>query len=107
MEALQGSLEKTRSSGGKKPAASRKKAAARTPARKTAASKTKKAPPKQARASSSRGQGGGKSQLRQLSKAELYQQATDKGIPGRSKMSREQLINALERTGRRRKKTAA
>ncbi|MFJ8786951.1 Ku protein [Streptomyces sp. NPDC102476] len=107
MEALQGSLEKTRSAGGKKPAATRKKAAARTSARKTAASKTKKAPPKQARASSSRGQGGGKSELRQWSKAELYQQATDQDIPGRSKMSREQLINALERTGRRRKKTAA
>ncbi|MCX5256758.1 Ku protein [Streptomyces canus] len=107
MEALQGSLERTRSAGGKKPAASRKKAAARTPARKTAASKTKKAPPKQARASSSRSRGGGRSELRQLSKAELYQQATDQDIPGRSKMSREQLIDALARTGRRGKKTAA
>jgi DNA end-binding protein Ku len=107
MQALQGSLERTRSSGGKKPTASRKKAPARTPARKTAAKKTKKAPPKQARASSSRGRGGGKSELRQLSKAELYQQATDIGVPGRSKMSREQLIDALARTGRRRKKTAA
>ncbi|MDT0485252.1 non-homologous end joining protein Ku [Streptomyces doebereineriae] len=107
MEALQGSLERTRSAGGKKPAASRKKAAARTPARKTAASKTKKAPPKQARASSSRSRGAGKSELRQLSKAELYQQVTAQDIPGRSKMSREQLIDALARTGRRGKKTAA
>lgn len=107
MEALQGSLEKTRSSSGKKPAASRKMPAARTPARKTAASKTKQAPPKQARALSSRSRGGGKSELRQLSKAELYQQATAQDIPGRSKMSREQLIDALARTGRRRKKTAA
>jgi DNA end-binding protein Ku len=107
MEALQGSLEKTRSAGGKKPAASRKKTATRTPARKTVASKTKKAPPKQARASSTRSRGAGKSELRQLSKTELYQQATAQDIPGRSKMSREQLIDALARTGRRRKKAAA
>jgi DNA end-binding protein Ku len=44
---------------------------------------------------------------RQLSKAELYQRATDQDIAGRSKMSREQLIDALARAGRSRKKSAA
>ncbi|MFF7987155.1 Rho termination factor N-terminal domain-containing protein [Streptomyces sp. NPDC007901] len=45
--------------------------------------------------------------LRQLSKTELYQRATEQGIEGRSKMSREQLVDALTRAGRRRKKSAA
>jgi DNA end-binding protein Ku len=46
-------------------------------------------------------------ELRQLSKAELYQRATEQKITGRSKMSREQLIDALDSAGRRRKKSAA
>ncbi|MFC9916751.1 hypothetical protein [Streptomyces sp. NPDC127197] len=75
-------------------------------AKKTA---SRKAPPKTARASAaSPGQRrGGKSELRQLSKAELYQRATEQNIAGRSKMSREQLIDALVRAGRRRKKSAS
>jgi len=54
-----------------------------------------------------------KSELRKLSKAELYQRATGLDVAGRSRMSREQLIDALARTGRARrpgrprKKTAA
>jgi DNA end-binding protein Ku len=42
-----------------------------------------------------------------LSKAELYQRVTEQKVPGRSKMSREELIDALARSGRRRKKAAA
>ncbi|MEU9283667.1 hypothetical protein AB0D57_02805 [Streptomyces sp. NPDC048275] len=42
-----------------------------------------------------------------MSKAELYQRATDHDIPSRSKVSRQQLIDALAQTGRRRKETAA
>ncbi|CAM5713610.1 Non-homologous end joining protein Ku [Streptomyces alboniger] len=37
--------------------------------------------------------------LSSLTKSELYRRATDAGVPGRSKMSREQLVEALE--GRR------
>ncbi|MFG2679590.1 Ku protein [Streptomyces sp. NPDC048392] len=47
-------------------------------------------------------------ELRELSKAELYQRATEQDIAGRSKMSREQLVDALSGArGRRRKTTAA
>ncbi|WP_306856108.1 MULTISPECIES: hypothetical protein [unclassified Streptomyces] len=45
--------------------------------------------------------------MRQPSKAELYRRASDQGVPGRSRMSREELVDALARTGRRRKKSAA
>ncbi|MCC5033481.1 Ku protein [Streptomyces sp. WAC 00631] len=41
---------------------------------------------------------GGKGSLEQLSKGELYQQASELGVPGRSKMNRDQLIRALSRT---------
>ncbi|MFF1631402.1 hypothetical protein [Streptomyces sp. NPDC058272] len=67
-----------------------------------------KAPPKTARTTSkARRQSGGKSELQQLSKAELYQRAAEQDIEGRSKMSREQLVDALTRAGRRSKKSAA
>ncbi|MFD0004382.1 Ku protein [Streptomyces sp. NPDC127178] len=48
-----------------------------------------------------------KSELRRMSKAELYQQASDQNVPGRSKMTRDQLVDALARSGRRGKKKAA
>ncbi|MGW0826117.1 Ku protein [Streptomyces sp. NPDC002845] len=96
-EALQGSLDKAQGAGEQKPSATRRK--------KTAG---KKAPSKAARASATgRRRGGGKSELRQSSKTELYQQATEHGIEGRSRMSREELVDALARVGRRRKKSAA
>ncbi|MFH8240832.1 Ku protein [Streptomyces sp. NPDC018321] len=102
MEVLQGSLERAKDTGagadtgggkpagkaktGERPAGSRKKA--------TAPSRKKKPPTR--------------SELRELSKAELYQRATDQDVAGRSRMSREELIDALTGTGgRRRKKTAA
>jgi hypothetical protein len=47
---------------------------------------------------SSRERGAGKSELRKLSKAELYERATEQDLPGRSKMSRQDLIDALSRT---------
>ncbi|MEU7241160.1 hypothetical protein [Streptomyces sparsogenes] len=49
----------------------------------------------------------GKRELRQSSESELYQRASDQGVPGRSKMSHDELVDALARAGRRRKKTAA
>ncbi|MFF4470136.1 Ku protein [Streptomyces sp. NPDC001599] len=111
MEVLRGSLEqakgkgtgkgtgkgKGKGKGGKRPAASRKKATA--PSRRTP-------PPR--------------GELRELSKAELYQRATERDIAGRSKMSREELVDALTdrdrdrgrgsgsgSRGRRKKKTTA
>ncbi|MFF9158253.1 Ku protein [Streptomyces sp. NPDC014846] len=116
MKALEGSLKTARSRRSEeeeKPATGQpKKAAPRKTARKATAGKaakepTRKAPPKKAAASSTRSRNEGKRELQKLSKAELYQRATDLGVPGRSKMSREDLIDALARAGRRRKKSAA
>ncbi|WP_406431040.1 Ku protein [Streptomyces sp. NBC_01589] len=106
MELLQGSLDQAQGSREREPTAPQQKKKAPQPRakRKTAA----KAPPKAARASASaRGQGGGRSELRQLTKTELYQRATAQDIAGRSKMSRDELIDALARAGQRRNKSAA
>jgi len=70
----------------------------------------RKAPPKKAGAASARSRdrsGGGKRELQKLSKAKLYRRATELEVSGRSKMSREDLIAPLARSGRRRKKSAA
>ncbi|WP_254395525.1 hypothetical protein [Streptomyces sp. AC512_CC834] len=83
MEVLRGSLEQAK--GGERAPASRNKATA--PSRRTPAER---------------------GELRELSKTELYRRATEQDIPGRSKMSREQLVDALSGTrGRPRKTTAA
>ncbi|MDQ0408190.1 Ku protein [Streptomyces sp. NBC_01723] len=84
MDVLRGSLEQARGAGGKRPSAPRKKAAA-----------------------PSRGARPKRSELRELSKAELYQRATEQDIAGRSKMSRGQLVDALTGAGGRRKKKSA
>jgi DNA end-binding protein Ku len=117
MTVLQGSIDQARGGRTAKDEPPQKEPApARKAARKTsgkAAQKTaaQKAQPKTARASavsrSQRGSGSGTSDLRQLSKAELYERATEQDITGRSRMSREELIDALARAGRRRKKSAA
>ncbi|MFJ8146433.1 Ku protein [Streptomyces sp. NPDC096048] len=85
-----------KSTGGRKPTEARKPTEGRkTEARKKTTAPSRKAPPK-------------RGELRELSKAELYQRATDQDIAGRSKMSREQLIAALTGAGGgRKKKTAA
>ncbi|MFI9723539.1 Ku protein [Streptomyces sp. NPDC052396] len=46
-------------------------------------------------------------ELAGLSKTELYQRASEAGIPGRSGMSREELVQALAAAGGRRKKRAS
>ncbi len=84
MDVLRGSLEQAQGGGGKRPSAPRKKAAA-----------------------PSRGSRPKRSELRELSKAELYQRATEQDIAGRSKMSRGQLVDALTGAGGRRKKKSA
>jgi DNA end-binding protein Ku len=112
MEVLRGSLEQARgaggrqttpkagstgSSGGKRRASKSGSAGGeRSPAsRKKATAPSRRTPPE-------------RGELRELSKAELYGRATEQGIPGRSKMSRAQLVDALSGTrGRRGKTTAA
>ncbi|MFC8239173.1 Ku protein [Streptomyces sp. NPDC057284] len=96
MELLQGSLDQARGSREKEPTAPQQK---RTTA--------KKAPPKATRASATtRGHGRGRGELRQLSKMELYQRATAQDIAGRSKMNRDEVIDALARAGGRNKSAA-
>ncbi|MGW3828180.1 hypothetical protein ACWEAF_39490 [Streptomyces sp. NPDC005071] len=111
MALLQGSLDQAQGSREKAPAAPRqKKTAARKVRKPEAKRKTaaKKAPPKAAHASApTRGLGGGRGELRQLSKTELYQRAIGQDIAGRSKMSRDELIDALSRAGHCRNKSAA
>ncbi|MFE2738529.1 hypothetical protein [Streptomyces sp. NPDC059349] len=111
MELLQGSLDQAQGSREKEPAApQQKKTAARNTGQPRAKRKTatKKATPKAARASATtRSQGGSRSELRELSKSELYQRATGQHIAGHSKMSRDELIDALARAGHRRERSAA
>ncbi len=45
-------------------------------------------------------------ELEQLTKHELYEKASEAGVPGRSKMTREELISALVRGGKRRTSVA-
>ncbi|MEU3548303.1 Ku protein [Streptomyces longwoodensis] len=88
---------------GRASSGTKKKAPAKAPAR-------RQAPPRTAGAASARARGrtpGTKSELRKLSKAELYERATEQNVAGRSKMSRDELVDALARGGTRRKKTAA
>ncbi|MFD9098877.1 Ku protein [Streptomyces collinus] len=116
MQVLEGSLEAARSGRGGKETAGRKTGSAqRKPARtvaeeKTAKPRSRKAPPGKSGTAQTRSRGGGgegRSELRKLSKAELYQRAADQDVAGRSKMSREELVDALAGSGRRRKKSAA
>ncbi|MFI1753047.1 Ku protein [Streptomyces sp. NPDC020571] len=99
MEVLRGSLEQAKGgtgddTGAKERSAPRKKAA--TPRKKATGPSRRSAP--------------ARGELRELSKAELYQRATEQDIAGRSKMSRQQLVDALgdsKSRGRRKKKTTA
>ncbi|MFF9645783.1 hypothetical protein [Kitasatospora aureofaciens] len=56
--------------------------------------------------SSKRAGATGKQQLSGLTKAELYQRATDLDIPHRSTMTRDELREALEHAGRPRRKAS-
>ncbi|WP_436849439.1 Ku protein [Streptomyces massasporeus] len=108
MQALQGSIDQARGGERKRPSSARKEA----PKPASGASKkaaARKEPPKAAPASSASGRerAAGKSEMRQLSKAELYERATGQDLPGRSKMNRQELIDALSRTRGRRRKTSA
>ncbi|CAL9666988.1 Ku protein [Streptomyces sp. enrichment culture] len=113
MDVLRGSLEQAQGGGGRAARDSggggsrgadepRKKAGgSRTRKGATTAGKGKAGPARRTRTRP------GRSELRELSKAELYQRATEQDVPGRSRMSREQLVDALSGTRGRRKKTTA
>ncbi|MDI3419096.1 non-homologous end joining protein Ku [Streptomyces luteolus] len=95
MDALRGSLDHARKLKG-----GRKKAAGR--------GRCRTAETTAARTSSPRaGQDENQDDLRRLSKAELYERASGQDIAGRSKMSKQDLIDALSRSDRRRGKGAA
>ncbi|WP_193581984.1 Ku protein [Streptomyces mobaraensis] len=107
MGALQASIEKAKSGGGEAAEAAEgaEEGELRPPVQlKDAAEKrrTRQAAKKGAKKPAT-------AELEGLSKTELYQRATDAGIPGRSSMSREELVKALashaaEPSGGRRKK---
>ncbi|UBI40200.1 MULTISPECIES: non-homologous end joining protein Ku [Streptomyces] len=87
MGALQASIEKAKTGGG----TAKEEAELRPPVQlKDAAEKrrTRQAAGKETKKSAA-------AELEGLSKTELYQRATDAGIPGRSSMSREELVKAL------------
>ncbi|MFJ9453680.1 Ku protein [Kitasatospora sp. NPDC101447] len=114
MDALRRSLDSARKD---EPAGQPKKSTARTHAsraavapkrtggKKSTSTKTTAAKPTatkttSAKTTAKRTSPTGKRQLSQLTKAELYQRATDLDIPHRSTMTRDQLQHALEQTGR-------
>lgn len=105
MEVLRGSLEQAKDSGGKQAAARSK-----SPGGKRAASTTRKADAERPAGARKKATAPSRSELRELSKAELYQRATEQDVAGRSKMSRQELVDALSAgggRGRRKKKTTA
>ncbi|MFB8757444.1 non-homologous end joining protein Ku [Streptomyces nigra] len=103
MEVLQGSIDRARSG--------RKERGGERDGERGGARRARKSPPRSAAKPKSSARKTSatpkKSELRELSKAELYERATEREIPGRSRMSRQELIDALAGGGRRRKKAAA
>ncbi|MEW2263413.1 Ku protein [Streptomyces sp. NPDC047853] len=110
-ESRQAPAEKKQGPGKKKPAAAKGGSGAggrSTAGTKSAPGKQSPAPRKKTAASSRRTSPKEKrSDLREMSKAELYRKAGDQGVTGRSRMSRDQLIDALSGAGGRRRRTAA
>ncbi|MCQ4200432.1 Ku protein [Streptomyces coelicoflavus] len=104
MEVLRGSLEQAKGAGGKQAAARSK-----SPGGRRAASTTRKADAERPAGPRKKATAPSRSELRELSKAELYQRATEQDVAGRSKMSRQELVDALSAGGgrRRKKKTTA
>ncbi|MFJ4578782.1 non-homologous end joining protein Ku [Streptomyces echinatus] len=98
MEVLSRSVEQSRSrgregGGGKQGGGKRGRGGKQDTGRKEA-SRRKAAPPRKTAPHRVRSE-----DLASLSKAELYERATAAGVPGRSKMTRDQLIEALGRQG--------
>lgn len=116
MDALRASVERAKGPKGAKDAKGRgrEKAAADAPvaqikdaADKRRAGRETAKPKKQTKAKATATAKAKDSSLDSLTKAELYQRATDAGIPGRSSMTREELIKALSGKRGRRKAEAS
>lgn len=84
------------------PPASARRSPKPTGGKKSTAAKASTAPAKTTKRVSATG----KQQLSQLTKAELYKRATDREIPHRSTMTRDELQQALEHAGRPRRKAS-
>ena len=105
MEVLRGSLEQAKDSGGRR-AASR----SGSPGGKRAASRSGKTDAERPAEPRKKATAPSRSELREMSKAELYQRATEQDVAGRSKMSRQELVDALSAgggRGSRKKQTTA
>ncbi|MEU9594241.1 Ku protein [Streptomyces sp. NPDC048193] len=100
MDVLQGSLDRAKR-GAERPRASASAEDAGGGGEAPPPAERKKASAPSGRAAPKR------AELRELSKAELYRRATEQDVPGRSKMTRSELVEALATTGRRRKKPTA
>ncbi|MGW3990767.1 non-homologous end joining protein Ku [Streptomyces sp. NPDC004830] len=107
MAVLESSLAQAGASGGGKRSGSRRSGSAGKDSRRAASGSSRSSRPERARAPKGRERGASRSELRQLTKAELYERAGEQGIEGRSKMTRDQLVDALARPGRRRAGSAA
>ncbi|MFS4093848.1 Ku protein [Streptomyces sp. AF1A] len=106
MEALSRSVEQSRSrkrgSAGRKQPAGQKQRAEQKAAAAGRKQTTERKPATRRKRSSERKPATGRKHaedLASLSKAELYERASAAGVPGRSKMTREQLVEALDRQG--------
>ncbi|MBQ0912795.1 Ku protein [Streptomyces sp. RM99] len=103
------SARKAKGAAGERSAAGKAKGATgeRSAGKKAKAAAERAAGPRKKAAAPSRRKPPTRRELRELSKAELYQRATEQDVAGRSRMSREELIDALTGAGGRRRKTAA
>ena len=110
MQALQSSIDQARGrrpAGGEKAGAAKKAGKSGTPAKATKPTKPERAQKAGRKAAGRRGgQAPAAADLEGLSRDELYRRAGELEIPGRSRMNREQLIEAIAGSGRARRGAA-
>ncbi|GAA3588327.1 Ku protein [Streptomyces osmaniensis] len=97
MSVLESSLEQADGTGGTKRKTRQSKSLRNSSAKRAGSTKSS--------AKAERGRGGS-GELSKLTKPELYERAAEQNIAGRSKMSRDELVDALTRTGGRKKSAA-
>lgn len=105
MDALQESVERAKGKGGgRRTTGSRSSGRTRKPAASGRSGPPRKEASKKetSRKKETSKNGGGREQLADLTKDQLYRRASDAGVSGRSSMSRAELIKALSRKGGRR-----
>ncbi|MEU6304393.1 Ku protein [Streptomyces chartreusis] len=97
MSVLESSLERAGGTGGTRRKTRQSESGRKSSAKQSRGKKT---------SSAAHGRADTKGELRRLNKAELYQQATERNVAGRSKMSRDELVDALAQAGGRKKRAA-